>query len=327
MLQNKTLRVTSKYPFKTIDLGKLGKKYQGKVRDYYLKNGKRILITTDRISAFDRVLGYIPYKGQVLNLLSKFWFEKTKDIVANHAISFPHPNVTIAYDGKPYTVEMVVRGFITGVTSTSIWRAYELGERNMYGLRFPDGLRKNERLPQPIITPTTKAEHGLHDERLTKDVILKRKLVPPRIYKQMEKVALALYKRGLKICLDRGLILVDTKYEFADYKGKLLLIDEIHTPDSSRFWKADTYKVHFDKAEEPENFDKEFFRIWYVKKGYRGDGTPPPMNKDLQIQTAYRYIKLYEMITGTKFTPFPYPLSEGICAAVTKFFSNQKEDV
>ena len=303
----------------SIDIFGLGTKHQGKVRDYYQAKGKRILITTDRISAFDRVLGYIPYKGQVLNQLSAFWFEKTSDIVANHAIDIPHPNVTVARDAKPFPVEMVVRGYITGVTSTALWYAYARGERVIYGLKFPEGLIKNQKLPTPILTPTSKAEHGMHDERLTHEEILKRKLVSPKILKQMEQTALSLYRRGNEICQKRGLILVDTKYEFADYNGKLILIDEIHTPDSSRFWKIDSYKKRFAKELEPENFDKEFFRIWYIKQGYRGDGEPPKMSVDLQIKTAARYIKIYEMITGKKFKPEKYPLEDGIRQAIKNF--------
>ncbi|OGG27119.1 phosphoribosylaminoimidazolesuccinocarboxamide synthase [Candidatus Gottesmanbacteria bacterium RIFCSPLOWO2_01_FULL_39_12b] len=296
----------------------MGPKHQGKVRDYYLHKGRRILITTDRISAFDRVLGFIPYKGQVLNQLSSFWFSKTADIVDNHLISIPHPNVAIVKDAKPYPVEMVVRGYITGVTTTSIWYSYEKGERVIYGIKFPQGLRKNQKLKTPIITPTTKAEHGLHDERLTHEEILKKKLISPTVLKQMEKAALALYERGNKICNKRGLILVDTKYEFGEYKGKLVLIDEIHTPDSSRYWKAENYRQRFEKGMEPENFDKEFFRIWYTTHGYRGDGKPPEMPVDLQIKTAVRYIKIYEMITGKKFKPGKYPLEEGIRKALKK---------
>lgn len=319
MLNKKTITKTLSYLLKTVNIGSLGKKYQGKVRDYFIIDGKRILVTTDRISAFDRVLGFIPYKGQVLNQLSNFWFGETKDIIRNHIIDSPHPNIAVVKDTKPYPVEMVVRGYITGVTKTSIWRAYELGERIIYGIKFPDGLRKNEKLKEPILTPTTKAEHGMHDERITHDKILKRKLIPDKILHQIEKVSLALYKRGNEICQKRGLILVDTKYEFGDYKGKLVLIDEIHTPDSSRFWKAKNYFEKFGIGLEPENFDKEFFRLWYAKKDYRGDGKPPKMNRDLQIKTAVRYIKIYEMVTGKKFEPEEYPLEKGIIKTLKEY--------
>lgn len=321
MLSEQTISKVRNKLLKTIDISSLGKKYQGKVRDYYKWDHKRILITTDRISAFDRVLGYIPYKGQVLNQLSAFWFDKTKDIVSNHLISMPHPNVSIATEAKSFPVEMVVRGYISGVTKTSLWKAYENGERVIYGIKFPNGLRKNQKLPKPVITPTTKAEGGAHDERLTREEIFKRKLIPENIYGKMEKAALALYKRGSEICEKRGLILVDTKYEFADIKGKIILIDEIHTPDSSRFWKAKNYKARFEKRLEPENFDKEFFRLWYARRDYRGDGEPPKMSSQLQIKTAVRYIKIYEMITGKKFKPLKYPLEGGIIKSVNKYLN------
>jgi len=304
---------------KTVDIPFLGKKYQGKVRDSYLRGKNRILITTDRISAFDRVLGYIPYKGQVLNQLSEFWFKKTKDIIDNHLIVVPHPNIAVVKDTEPYPVEMVVRGYITGVTTTSIWYWYEKGERIIYGLKLPDGLRKNQKLPKPIITPTTKALHGAHDEKISHEMILERKLVPESVLLQMEKVSLELYKRGNQVCQKQGLILVDTKYEFGDDQGKLVLIDEIHTPDSSRFWKKDNYEKRLKAGSEPENFDKEFFRLWYVKRGYRGDGEPPKMSQDLQVKTALRYIRIYEMITGKRFNPEAYPLQNGIIKAIRNY--------
>jgi len=288
---------------KTVNLKGLGKKYQGKVRDYYIVDGKRILITTDRVSAFDRVLDVIPHKGQVLNQISAFWFDKTKDIVQNHILSIPHGNVTIAKSAKQIPIEMVVRGYLTGVTGTSIWGSYEKGDRVIYGIKFPNGMKKNQKLPKAIITPTTKAEVG-HDERLTGKEILKNKIVEPKIWRQLEKAALALFERGTKICAKAGIILVDTKYEFGlDEKGKLMLIDEIHTPDSSRFWVKMTYKERFKKGLEPENFDKEFMRIWFKKKGYTGDGKPPVMPKSFINKISKRYITIYEKITGKRFVP------------------------
>lgn len=295
---------------KTVDLTGFGKKYQGKVRDFYIvgdpllpEASKRILITTDRISAFDVVLGHIPDKGRVLNLLSEFWFSKTKAIVPNQMITVPDPNVTIAKNATPIPIEMVVRGYISGVTITSIWGSYEKGERTIYGIKFPDGLKKNQKLSKPVITPTTKAESG-HDERLTREEIIKRKIVPEKIYKQMEKAALGLFEKGSKICQKNGLILVDTKYEFGlDKNGKLLLIDEIHTPDSSRFWVKKTYLTRLKKGLEPENFDKEFLRLWYAKRGYKGDGVPPKMPDDLIKKVSKRYKDVYSMLTGKKLPP------------------------
>ncbi len=298
---------------KGISIPQLGKRYQGKVRDFYLQGGKRILITTDRISAFDRVLGYIPHKGQVLNQLSAFWFEKTKDIIPNHIISVLDPNVMMVKDCQPYPIEMVVRGYISGVTKTSLWYNYSQGHREIYGLKFPDGLKKNEKLPQPVITPTTRATGpGGHDEKISKKEILKRKIVPRKVYQQMEKAALGLFSRGTKICAKAGLILVDTKYEFGDYHGQLTLIDEVHTPDSSRFWLAKTYRKRLKKGLEPENFDKEFFRLWYSKRGYRGEGTQPKMPYSYQLKVSQRYVRLYEMITRKKFIRAKKPIVQRI---------------
>lgn len=287
---------------KSANLKNLGKKYSGKVRDYYIQENKRIIITTDRISAFDRNLGYVPEKGQILNLLSAFWFKKTKNIIKNHMISVPHPNVMVVKNVKLIPIEMVVRGYMTGVTGTSIWGSYEKGERIIYGITFPDGLSKNQKLKFPVITPTTKAEVG-HDERLTEEEIIKKKIVSPKIWKEMKKVALELFLYGTKVASRGGLILVDTKYEFGiDEKGKLILIDEIHTPDSSRFWIKNSYKIRLKKGLEPENFDKEFMRIWYKEKGYTGDGVPPKMTRKLISDIQKRYKDVYKKITGKKFT-------------------------
>ncbi len=286
---------------KTVDLGGFGKKYSGKVRDFYIVGDKRIIITTDRISAFDVILGFIPGKGAVLNQLSAFWFEKTKDIVPNHLISTPHPNVSIVKNAKLIPVEMVVRGYITGVTNTSIWGSYEKGERVIYGIKFPNGLRKNQKLKTPVITPTTHPEAGskVHDERLTEKEILNKKIVDPKIWQKMKKVSLKLFERGTKICAKAGIVLVDTKYEFGlDKKGQLMLIDEIHTPDSSRFWIKKTYLDRFEKGLEPQNFDKEFLRLWYAKRGYKGDGVPPKMRAELIEQVSKRYFQIYKKITG-----------------------------
>ena len=242
-MDTKEIRAYLPYTFEGIDLPQLGPKSQGKVRDYYTVDGKRILITTDRISAFDRVLGKIPLKGQVLNQLSVYWFSKTEDIVPNHVVGVPDPNVMIANECAPYPVEVVVRGYITGVTSTSLWTHYEKGERVLYGLQLPEGLRKSEKLPQPIITPTTRGTGpGGADERITRDEILARNLVPKTAYDEIEEAALALFPRGKEVCQKAGLIRVDTKYEFGQLDGRLTLIDEVHTPDSSRFWISDTYQ-------------------------------------------------------------------------------------
>jgi phosphoribosylaminoimidazole-succinocarboxamide synthase len=295
---------------KTVNLPKkFGKKFQGKVRDVYVIDdpsagsgqARRIIITTDRQSAFDRILGHIPFKGQVLTQLSAFWFDKTKKIVENHLIATPDPNTMVVKECKLIPVEMIVRGYLTGVTSTSTWTAYEKGERIIYGIKFPNGMKKNQKMQKPIITPTTKADIGKHDEKLTRKDIIKSKLVSEKLYKQMEKAALALFDKGTKICAKAGIILVDTKYEFGLYKERLVLIDEIHTPDSSRFWKKDSYKERFRKGLEPENFDKEFLRIWFKEHGFMGDGKIPKMPDEFVVKVSQRYQKIYEMITGRSF--------------------------
>lgn len=304
---------------KTITIPQLGKKYQGKVRDYFLVGEKRVLITTDRLSAFDRVLGHFPFKGQALNQLSQFWFEKTSDIIQNHMISVPDPNVMIVKNCILIPIEMVVRGYITGVTNTSIWGSYQAGERVIYGIKFPEGLRKNQELPAPVITPTTKAEAG-HDERLTEKDILNGKVklkdgtkVTPSLWRKTKEAALGLFERGTKICNSAGVILVDTKYEFGlDDKNRLILIDEIHTPDSSRYWVKKSYQEKFKKGLEPENFDKEFLRIWYAKRGYKGDGKPPKMPEEFMAQVSKRYIAIFEKITGKRFPEFKYPIEKRI---------------
>lgn len=284
---------------KTVDIKNLGKKHQGKVRDYYIADNQRILITTDRISAFDRVLDYIPHKGEVLNRLAAFWFDKTSDIVENQKIAVPDPNVTIAKNCTVIPIEVVVRGYISGVTNTSIWTMYEKGERTIYGIKFPEGLRKNQKLKTPVITPTTKAESG-HDERLTKKEIIEKKIVPKKLYEQIESVALQLFDRGTKIASKAGIILVDTKYEFGLLNDRLILIDEIHTPDSSRFWVKESYQERFRKNLEPENFDKEFLRLWFAERGYRGDGKAPKMPESFIKKVSKRYIDIFERITGEK---------------------------
>ena len=279
---------------------KIGRKYEGKVRDNYILNGKRIIITTDRISAFDRVLCTIPFKGQVLNQTSAFWFEKTKNIVKNHVIDVPDPNVMVVHECKPYPVEMVVRGYITGVTKTSAWYNYERGVRNFCGNILPEGLKKNQKFDKPIITPSTKAHTG-HDESISGEEIIKRGLVNAKTYNQMKKASLALFDFGTKLVAKNNLILVDTKYEFGYLNGKLVLIDEIHTPDSSRFWIKDTYQELFSKGEEPQKLDKEYVRQWLANKGFIGEGKIPKIPDEVKIETAKRYIRAYEMITGKEF--------------------------
>ena len=281
---------------------KAGEKYEGKVRDNYLLGDKRIIITTDRISAFDRVLCTIPFKGQVLNQTSAFWFKKTKDIIKNHLIEVPDPNVMVVDECKLIPVEMVVRGYLTGVTTTSAWYSYEKGIRDFCGNKLPDGMVKNEKFKEPIITPSTKAEKGQHDDSISGKQVLERGLVDEKIYHEMEKTALALFDFGTKLVAKNNLILVDTKYEFGlDKDGNLTLIDEVHTPDSSRFWIKDTYERLFEAGKDPEKLDKEYVRQYLADKDFIGEGDIPEIPDDVKVEAAKRYIKAYEMITGKEF--------------------------
>ena len=317
MLDQAALRQALPHALDGVDLPFLGPKSQGKVRDIYHRNTPHgdqiVLVTTDRLSAFDRILGLVPYKGQVLNQLAAFWFNETQDIVANHLLETPDPNVTVARACTPLPVEVVVRGYISGVTQTALWYRYSQGERNIYGIDFPDGLNKNDALPTPIITPTTKARDGGHDERITSAEVVSSGLVEAKLWAQICEAAIAVFQRGQTIAQRGGLILVDTKYEFGvDAQGNLTLIDEVHTPDSSRFWRADSYAQRHAAGLEPENFDKEFIRLYYVDKGYRGDGEPFPLPPELAVQAAERYITTYKMISGSNFVPGSYPAAPRI---------------
>lgn len=301
-----------------VDLDGLGPKTTGKVRDIYHWHGQRVLVTSDRVSAFDRVLGFIPYKGQVLNQLSLWWFDQTRDVVANHLIASPDSNVTVAREAEALPVEVVVRGYITGVTSTSMWTMYEQGDRTPYGIPLPDGLRKNDRLPHPVITPTTKATDGAHDERITPDEILARGLVPEPLWQEIETVALALFARGQAVARDAGLVLVDTKYEFGVIDGELTLIDEVHTPDSSRFWRD-------PPGDDPQHYDKEHLRKWFAVQGYRGEGDPPSLVPAFAAQMAALYIQVYERLTGTNFVPGDYPATARIQANMLRYMNNETQ--
>ncbi len=292
----------------------------GKVRDWYdLPDNRRLIVTTDRLSAFDRVLAVVPYKGQVLNQLSAWWFDQTRSIIDNHLISLPDPNAMLVEKVTPFPVEVIVRGCITGVTTTALWYRYALGEREIYGYTFPDGLHKNQFLPEPIITPTTKGGESGHDERLTRGEVVEKGLLDEATWGCVQAAALGLFRQGQAAAARAGMILVDTKYEFGRATdGRILLIDEIHTPDSSRFWKADNYEERFDRGEEPENFDKEFIRRAYVDLGYQGDGEPPDIPDDLWIAASQRYIAIYEYLTGKPFVPGSYPVAPRMDANLKK---------
>jgi phosphoribosylaminoimidazole-succinocarboxamide synthase len=283
----------------------LGTKYEGKVRDNYTTaDGRRYIVVTDRISAFDRVLGTLPLKGQILNRLAAFWFTKTSHVAKNHVRSVPDPNVIEAVECTPLAVEMVVRAYVTGVTSTSIWTHYAAGKRDFCGNRLPDGLRKNQRLDRPILTPSTKAEKGDHDVSVSREEILAMGRVSADEFDRAADAAMRLFDFGARVCQERGLILVDTKYEFGKTpSGDIVVIDEIHTPDSSRFWFTKTYAERFTKGEDPESFDKEYVRRYLAGLGFKGDGPIPPIPDDVRVEATRRYIEAYETITGEPFTP------------------------
>lgn len=278
-----------------------GKKYQGKVRDIYDLGDKLLLITTDRLTAFDRQLAFIPYKGQVLNLTSAWWFEQTADVVPNHLIAVPDQNVIIAKKCQVFPIEFVVRGYMTGSTSTSLWTHYQKGIREYCGVSFKEGLRKNEKLEKPALTPTTKEKE--HDRPISPKEIISEGWMTEADWDEASHLALTLYQVGVEIARKHGLILVDTKYEFGrDQTGRIVVVDEIHTPDSSRYWLANSYDHLFYRGEEPENIDKEFLRLWFTKHcdPYQ-DTVLPAAPQELVESLAGRYIQLYEMITSRKF--------------------------
>lgn len=288
---------------KNIDFSEGINPYIGKVRHVYdTPDGHKMLVTSDRLSAFDRQITTIPFKGQVLTQLSRFWFEQTQDICPNHVINYPDPSIVVCKDLEMLPVELVVRGYLAGSTGTSLLTMYKRGEREMYGMTFPDGMKDNEKLDQPIITPTTKAATGDHDAPLSAAQIVEQGILPKDVWEQVSAYALALFARGQEIAAKAGLILVDTKYEFGfDKDGVLTLGDEIHTPDSSRYWMADTYQDASDAGKEPTTLDKDQIRRWVVERvdAYKDD--IPAIPDELRISTAETYISVYEKITGQKF--------------------------
>jgi phosphoribosylaminoimidazole-succinocarboxamide synthase len=295
---------------------------KGKVRDMYRLPGKRVLITTDRQSAFDHVLGTIPLKGQVLNRIAQHWFDRTADIVPNHVIDVPHANVTIGEELDMFPVEIVVRAYLTGSTDTSAWTHYERGVRDFCGHRLPDGMVKNQPFETPILTPTTKSD--AHDVSISGAQVVERGLVDEATWKQLETIALELFARGQSLAAEQGLILVDTKYEMGrNARGEIAIADEIHTPDSSRYWIADSYAGRHARGEEPQSLDKEFLRLWLKEKGISDDNIPT-LDDDIRLQVAERYIDLFERITGTTFEADlgDRPLRERIESAIEPFFQD-----
>ena len=302
---------------------------RGKVRDSYdLKDGRRILIATDRQSAFDKVLAAVPYKGQVLTQTARFWFEATKDLCPNHVIDYPDPNVSVVKRLSMLPVEMVVRAYLTGSTETSIWPMYQRGERVLYGHEFPDGLKKNQPLPEVILTPTTKGEAGEHDRPITAEEIVAEGLLTQAQWDEVAEKSLAVFARGREIAARNGLILVDTKYEFGvDETGAVTLADEVHTPDSSRYWIADSYEARLAAGEEPESLDKEFLRLWITARCDPYKDQIPDIPPETLMEFAGKYVALYERVTGKAFD-YPDPsvnVRDRVHAALTGYFADAAE--
>ena len=305
-------------------LPELPNQYRGKVRDNYdLPDGRRLIIATDRLSAFDRIITVIPFKGQVLTQIARFWFDATRDICPNHVIEYPDPNVLVCRRLDIMPVEIVVRDYLTGTTGTSIWPMYKAGRRELYGIRFPDGLRENQKLPATIITPTTKAFDGGHDEPLTAAEITGRGLLTHEQWRTTEMLALRLFAHGRAVAEQRGLILVDTKYEFGfDAAGRIVLADEIHTPDSSRYWIAASYQHRFAAGEPPESLDKDFVRRWVSERCDPYREPIPEIPRDVVLEAARLYIGVFETITGQSFAlPEPdLPVLARIRANLAPYF-------
>jgi phosphoribosylaminoimidazole-succinocarboxamide synthase len=303
------------------DMPGLGRKESGRTRDsFVLSDGRRVSVVTDRISHFDRVLGAIPYKGQVLNLLAAFWFQNTSDIVPASMLEVPDPNVMVSRHLQRIPVQLVVRGYITGVTPTSLWYSYERGERVIYGIHFPEGLSKNDALLKPVITPILRTGRGIAGEMISAEAVVKRGLVDADQWKKMCSIAVALFKRGQEVAAEGGLIMVDALYEFGiDASNTLMLINELHTPDAARFWLASTYAAHKAARRDPEHFDNEFIYLWYDEQGYNGEGDPPPLPDDIIYRASRRYIEAYQYLTRQPFEPAPYPATARIRKAVVPY--------
>lgn len=314
MVSDQKIRAQLGNVLESTDFKWLGKCEKGKVRDSYVQGRRRILIATDRISAFDVVLGTIPYKGQVLNQLAAFWFEKTKDIVPNHVISVPDPNVMIVDECEQMPLEFIVRGYVTGVTKTSAWYNYEKGVRNFCGNPLPEGLKKDQKLKAPILTPTTKLEK--HDRPISRDEAIAEGLIDAASFDECAKICFKLFDAGVKEAASRGLILVDTKYEIGKRNGKFVISDEIHTPDSSRYWFADTYEELFRAGKDQRKLDKEYVREWLVAQGFRGDGNPPALTEEVRVEAAKRYIQAYELVSGCEFKVVDKPVKDRVESAL-----------
>ena len=316
MLTDDKLKAQLPHTLERLDLPALGELYRGKVRDNYTRGDRIVMVTTDRVSAFDHVLGTIPFKGEVLSRLTAFWFEKVKDVAPTHVLDLPDPSVMVVKKAQALPIEIVIRGYITG----SLWRDYQAGKAGAYGIEWPQGLRKDQRFERAIITPSTKEQYGKHDEPISEQAILERKLVDPAVWREATSIAHRLFERGQAWARTRGLILVDTKYEMGivaeedgsagrrgeasaePSKGKLVVIDEIHTPDSSRYWVADGYEERFERGAEQQMLDKENIRQWLITEhGFSGHGKPPPLTDEVRVMLARKYIDVFERLTGETF--------------------------
>ncbi|MBI3185715.1 MAG: phosphoribosylaminoimidazolesuccinocarboxamide synthase [Myxococcales bacterium] len=285
------------YTLRETRLPALGERYQGKVRDVYRKGDRLVLVTTDRLSAFDHVLTTIPFKGEVLNRLARFWFEKTAHVAKNHLLDVPDPNVAVARRCEAFAVEFVVRGYITG----SLWRDYQRDAHSAYGLELPAGLRKDQAFERPILTPSTKAEYGRHDEPISEREIVARALLGQRDLERAKEIAFGLFAEGQTWARSRGLILVDTKYELGKVGDELYVIDEIHTPDSSRYWLAGEYQARFERGDDQRMLDKENIRQWLIKeRGFLGHGAPPAIPDEVRVDLAEKYLSAFERITAER---------------------------
>jgi phosphoribosylaminoimidazole-succinocarboxamide synthase len=324
MIDDTTLRAAIPQVLTEAHFPELPNYYRGKVRENYdLPDGRRILISTDRQSAFDQVLAAVPFKGQVLTQTARFWFEATKDICPNHVLDYPDPNVVVGRKLAMLPVEVVVRDYLTGSTDTAIWPMYRDGKRTVYGIALPEGLKKNDKLPATIITPTTKADQGGHDAPITPAEIVAQRLLPQQQWDEVARLAMALFARGREIAAKNGLILVDTKFEFGlDADGRITLADEILTPDSSRYWRSATYAARHGGGQEPESLDKEFLRLWISSRCDPYKQPIPPIPDDTLVEFARKYIALFEAVTGRGFEapPATESIKQRIRRNLARFF-------
>ena len=291
----------------------LGTREAGKVRDNYVAGEHRYLVATDRVSCFDVVVSTLPFKGQILNQLAAFWFERTRGVARNHLVEVPDPNVSKVLECQTLPVEFVFRAYLTGSSSTSIWTAYDRGDREYCGHRLEDGMRKHDPLPEPLLTPTTKAQFGAHDELISRAALIESGQISAERYDKAAAIGAALFAEGRRWADSRGLILVDTKYEMGlDPDGEIIVIDEIHTPDSSRYWHRSSYEKALSQGTDPTQLDKEYLRVWLGEQGYKGEGQWPEIPIDVRCEATRRYIEAFEQITGSAFEPDTQPIEERI---------------